>query len=144
MKLVLYNCAALTNFDRFWFAVNGESGNQSPCSMGVVPSKQKSVLPRIPLIRRSNNVQTTGAFSMGAALRAIPMRASWRHGRTGERNHASAGWGRCTVSQDRQDVGVKGLNHAVNGSHVRAVADADSSEPTKKLHEGTAKETVCW
>lgn len=49
MKLVLYNCAALTGFDRLGFAVNWENGNQSPCSMGAVPDKHKSVLPRIPL-----------------------------------------------------------------------------------------------
>ena len=42
-----------------------------------------------------------------------------------ERNHSGASRGRGIISQDMQDVGVKGLNHSATVSSARAVADAD-------------------
>lgn len=62
MKIQIYNCAALTNFDRFGVAVNGERYQQSPCSMGAVPSKQKSVLQRIRLFDGQTAPRLQGLF----------------------------------------------------------------------------------
>lgn len=76
------------------------------------------------------------------ALPALSVGTSQLPERTDERNHSGASRGRSVISQDAQDVGVKGLNHAATVLHVRDVAGAYSPEPTMKLNAGTANRTV--
>lgn len=138
-----YNYFALTNFDRFGFAVNCRNLNSQALAVWVLCQfKQKTISARIPLTLTIKQYPDYRGFFVRAALPALSVGKSQPPERTDDRNHVSAGWGRGCISQDTQDVGVKGLNHAATVSHVRAVAATDLAEPTMKLHAGTANRTV--
>lgn len=48
MKNKIYNCAALTSFDRLGFAVNGRKEGKAPLAWERCRNKQKPFLPRNP------------------------------------------------------------------------------------------------
>lgn len=135
-----YNCAAA------WTLVGsfcGSSGKVKNPLMGAVPNQAKVLSRKIPLASTTKQHPLQGFFtSIAAVLHTIASAQVGGVELTDERNHVSAGRGRSVISQDAQDVGVKGLNHSATVSSARAVADADSFEPTMKLHAGTANRTV--
>ena len=125
LKLMDYNYGALTIFDRIGFAVNTGRSKPSPFSMGTVPKQAKTFFPRIPLESTIKQCPDYKGFFVRAVLQTILRPQVGRVELTDERNHSSASRGRSIISQDMQDVGVKGLNHSATVSSARAVADAD-------------------
>lgn len=125
-------------------AVNCRNRSQALLVWALCQVKQKTIPARIPLNLTTKQCSVLKGFftSIVAVLHTIASAKVGGVELTDERNHVSAGRGRGVISQDAQDVGVKGLNHSATVSNARAVADADSSEPTIKLHAGTANRTV--
>lgn len=140
METRVYNCAAAWTLVGSVAVIWEKAKNPL---MGAVPIQAKAFFPRIPLASTTKQHPLQGFFSsIAAVLHTIASAQVGGVELTDERNHVSASRGRGVISQDAQDVGVKGLNHSATVSSARAVADADSSEPTMKLHAGTANGTV--
>lgn len=144
MKTSWYNYSAALDFGWSGVAVSGRERCEAHETWTLGRSKQNSFPAGIPLISTTNKCShLMGFFSfIAAVLHTITSAKVGGVELTDERNHVSAGRGRSVISQDAQDVGVKGLNHSATVSNARAVADTDLSEPTMKLHAGTANRTV--
>lgn len=138
METILHNSVAVIVLDALLLAVNWITHSSKPLRLGAGFKNGKQRVIQNSATLDVQQRSTLRAFSIAAVLHTIAVRASRRPGVSDERNLVGASRGRCIVRHDVRDVGIKGVKSAATGRLIRAVADADSSDPTPEPQDGTA------
>lgn len=140
METQVYNCAALTNFERFEFAVNGGFVSKAPLERRVAEIAKTESADSF----RYPDVQNTLPYR-GFFVRAVlHTKASAQVGgveQTDERTLIDAGRARCVIPQDAQKVGIKGVKSRATGFSIGAVADTGYLTQHRTNKDGTANRT---